>query len=273
MFGLGRSPLRILSQSSPFWQNWNSIEGEERERLDLANNCYSYAVGSLPAIIDTNNRSSEISAPQPGDASGTPKHVLGLVQHKSLPFWIRLAERDGLKRINVLGEALLPTLPRGYRLAAMVYSPKRHDYHWLRQEPDGLWSHKRGRHDPIAHDFSRQLIADPRRADLGDYDAPPLFFVVPQHGIEVRMKREWLTVFHQFDDYLKGDMNPLRDQSWNLANLIRDEIPQLSNHINELAANGSDADILQLWRCLADGAMQATPPYMQEVKIKAPAKP
>jgi len=253
MFGTSRSTIRALGQGNSFCAAWNAIEGKGREALDLANNCYSYAVGNLPAIVDTDKRTSEISAPQPGDASGLPKHILVLLQHKSLSFWIKLAERDGLKRLDVPKDALLPELGPGHRLVALVYSMRRHDYHWLRQEGDGLWSHKRGRHAPISHDFSRQLIVDPRRADLGDYDAPPVFFAVPKMGIEVRMKPDWLAVFHQFEDYLTGNIPELRRHSWIIANLVKRDLPRLSDYVADLAGHGPDDQVYAFWRHLADG--------------------
>lgn len=253
MFGLSRSWLKTLSHGSSFCFAWNTIPDDEREPLDLANNCYSYAVGLNAAIVDVSERTSEISAPQPGDASGLPKHVIVLLEHKSLPFWIKLAERDGLKRVDVPKDALLPELGRGHRLVALGYSMKRHDYHWLRAEPDGTWSHKRGRHAPQTHDFLRQPIIDPRRSDLGDYDAPLVFFAVPAGGIEVRMKKDWLEVFHRFEDYLTGNIPELRRHSWTLSNLVRREYPLLAEYVADLAAHGADDAVFALWQSLADG--------------------
>ena len=75
----------------------------------------------------------------------------------------------------------------GYFVAMVMkdHSHKQHtvrdiDYHWLRQNPDGTWSHKTPSTLPTNKDSDNNLIMDPRTANLGDYKHFVGFFFVPQ---------------------------------------------------------------------------------------------
>ena len=57
--------------------------------------------------------------------------------------------------------------PAGTYKVALVVSEG--DYHWYRQDADGLWSHKRGLNPVERTDYSGKLIIDPCIADRGDY--------------------------------------------------------------------------------------------------------
>jgi hypothetical protein len=56
----------------------------------------------------------------------------------------------------------------GYYLIALVIAPVGaiRDYHWLRQDDNGMWSHKPGFGDATNLDASHDPIADPRTCDL-----------------------------------------------------------------------------------------------------------
>ena len=57
--------------------------------------------------------------------------------------------------------------PAGTYKVALVASDS--DYHWYRQDSDGLWSHKRGLNPVERTDYSGNLIIDPYIADRGTY--------------------------------------------------------------------------------------------------------
>ena len=58
--------------------------------------------------------------------------------------------------------------PAGTYKVALVIAPGL-DYHWYRQDADGLWSHKRGLNPVERTDYSGNLIIDPYVADRGAY--------------------------------------------------------------------------------------------------------
>jgi len=53
----------------------------------------------------------------------------------------------------------------GYYLVALVTAPG-YDYHWLRQDANGMWSHKPGWSPATNRDSAGKLIHDPRTAKL-----------------------------------------------------------------------------------------------------------
>lgn len=231
---------------------WNDLA--RPEVLNLTNNCFSYACASIEAIIDAKSRAHAEATPQPGDSSGIPKNILLLLQYRSLPFWLGLAERDGLKRLDVAPHDPLPVLPKGQRLVALTYNPKYSDYHWLRQERDGFWTHKpdSGR-PPTRYDSQRQIITDPRRADLY-YDFPSFVFMsVPEKGIEVRMKKEWLKFFNSLDDATYGNYAILRHRLIDLSELVKDDFIVMSDYLKDLSRNGDEQELKLFWHHLRTG--------------------
>jgi len=57
--------------------------------------------------------------------------------------------------------------PEGSIKVALVISSS--DYHWYKQDADGLWSHKQGVYSVSRYDQSGHLIIDPQTADRGSY--------------------------------------------------------------------------------------------------------
>jgi len=245
---------RLLSSASDFvlCDEWNRLAVPEL--LNLGNNCYSYAVGNLDSITDLKSRAHAEATPQPGDASGIPKHILLLMQHRSMPFWLRLAERDGLRRLGVGPHDELPTLAPHERLVAMSYHLQNKDYHWLRRERNGLWTHKAdsGR-PPSWFDHNRQLITDPRRAELSLNYPGFVFFAAPVEGVEVRMQRPWLKFFNSLDDAAYGNYQVLRHRLHDLSALVEPDFPVMSDYLIDLAGHGDDMELRKFWKHLREG--------------------
>ena len=65
--------------------------------------------------------------------------------------------------------------PGTYRVALVVSDG---DYHWYRQDADGLWSHKRGNGPVKRKDSSEILIIDPDIANTLPYTSDPIYFEV-----------------------------------------------------------------------------------------------
>ena len=73
------------------------------------------------------------------------------------------AIRDGLKVINNPED-----VKNGKCLVALLIWPGK-DFHWLRRDANGNWSHKRGETAVSNKDDSQKIITDPKKADLGNY--------------------------------------------------------------------------------------------------------
>ncbi len=226
-----------------------------QDLLNNHNNCYSYAAGNLQSILDIKTRSHAEAAPQPGDGSGIPKNILLLLQYRSLAFWIRMAERDGLRRVPVRSSEPLPILSPYERLVALTYNAEKKDFHWLRREQNDLWTHKPGsRKPPTWYDEQRQLITDPRTAELWEYNTVCVFFAVPINGVEVRMKKDWLRFFNSLDGLVSGHIEEFRSRLVQLSGLVRKPFGVFAEYLIDLSRNGSDHEVKKFWRYLHEGA-------------------
>ncbi len=77
--------------------------------------------------------------------------------------------------------------PDGYYKIALALSSS--DYHWYRQNSDGLWSHKQGLYPVTNLDASNNLIIDPATADRGSYTTFVGYYaVIPWNNMYVGSK-------------------------------------------------------------------------------------
>jgi hypothetical protein len=88
---------------------------------------------------------------QPGDASGNP-----IASYSDISV-------DGI-RSRAIADGLSPTPIKGGYPVVLVVDPGV-DYHWYRQDDNGLWSHKPGSTPVINVDASGKLITDPGAAN------------------------------------------------------------------------------------------------------------
>jgi hypothetical protein len=132
----------------------------------LRNNCYSYAI-SHP----DNPPGWKLS---PGEKAGLGIAKEGKFDAKDLT---RLVEADGL-----LSAGQNPVPKQGYYLVAMFVIPQ-DDFHFVRQDNDGTWSHKPGDEEVTNLDFDGKPITDPRHAALGQYQFVSYFYV-PEGGLK-----------------------------------------------------------------------------------------
>lgn len=89
----------------------------------------------------------------------------------------------------------------GYYRVALFMRPARHDteniyegheFHYVRQNRDGTWSHKYGGLNVIDTDYGGRKITDPEKADMGAYNFTG-YFLVPQGGLDVGPPEEKAT--------------------------------------------------------------------------------
>lgn len=125
-----------------------------------SHNCYAYATGyyDLPAEKGCSEESCPISYPQPGLASGYPRW--SKVDGKRCPDLIARMMGD---IPEMKPSTFTKRCPRGMRKIVPVVAPK-DDYHFFRQDKDGMWSHKPGATHVTRLDSSRRPIYDPQLA-------------------------------------------------------------------------------------------------------------
>jgi hypothetical protein len=125
-----------------------------------SHNCFAYAFDylQLPESKDCTKDSCPIGYPQPGRASGYPKW--SKVKGKRCPDLIGrlLGDVPGMTFSTFEGRC-----PKGMRKIAPVVDEDE-DYHFYRQDSNGLWSHKPGATDVSRLDATKRLIYDPRLA-------------------------------------------------------------------------------------------------------------
>lgn len=129
-------------------------------------NCYTYAVNShIYAQYTYGN--TIIAAPiNPGMLSD-----VSIDSYTTTPTVLYTAAKADAAKVSpqYIFEPIEPyeTCPAGsYKIALFVDGDDNiTDYHWYRQDSDGLWSHKRGTTEVIRTDNSNKLIIDPRYAN------------------------------------------------------------------------------------------------------------
>ncbi len=120
-------------------------------------NCYSYALNAqvYPGTNIVWNM-------QPGAAAGYSSLTLSELTADNV---LRYVEAD-MAALNITFTRIDKDdiCEAGTYRVALVVAPYK-DYHWYRQDSNGLWSHKRGQTTPTNVDASGNLISDPKTAD------------------------------------------------------------------------------------------------------------
>ena len=114
--------------------------------IECCNNCYNYACNiRTDTFAQPGLASTGIGGPYYGDCDDVTNAALN----------------DGLQRCT---DACHPC----HHKVALVTVPGG-DYHWYRQDADGMWSHKMGQTPATNRDNSNNLITDPAMANRGAY--------------------------------------------------------------------------------------------------------
>jgi hypothetical protein len=146
---MGEQCHRYLPSFHP--ENWNASKAESQY-----NNCYAYAFRNMEL-----NRQSK---PQPGNLANVPE----VPPHEYT--CNRVFQNTRADHPGIFAWDDKTPCPCGHFKAMMVLDtggPKT-DFHYLRQDSNGLWSQKLGSGPATRLDASNKFITDPRRANL-DY--------------------------------------------------------------------------------------------------------
>lgn len=166
-----------LKTEIPLLERWDQARGYETHA-----NCYSYAVNDM----DRNDPGGTT----PGMISGVPvMSGKNVVDRESFDLYknnlIAVSQADGL--INIGSEIIRPQ--EGHYLVGLYarYPDDKYqeaDFHYIRQNSDGSWSHKAG-YSPVTNlDIDGKIIDDPRTANIENYEFIT-FFEVPRAGLNV----------------------------------------------------------------------------------------
>lgn len=148
-------------------------------------NCYDYAMNDLDRI---------------GVASGPNNDIVKMDGNKKdfevfLDDLMNGLRRDGVKLISPdeLPQWTQDGLQNGHYLVALYVRPQimddagktaGFDYHFIRQNSEGAFSHKRGPLEVEYRDNSGDIITDPIKANMGNYVFAG-FLAVPENGLDV----------------------------------------------------------------------------------------
>jgi|GEM_PF-3333116 len=146
------------SWTTPAYEPWYWNDGST---VQYNNNCYNYS----------NNRRTDTFA-QPGRASGA---MYTSITDSEVS---RGAISDGLEPTTAWGVS-----SSGKTKIALVIWPGA-DFHWYRQDSDGLWSHKPGGTQATNVDSSGALITNPETADRGPYTEFVGYFFTPSDQVQ-----------------------------------------------------------------------------------------
>ncbi len=146
--------LMIPNFEPVYW----SEDGFVRDR----NNCYNYA----------NNRRTDTYG-NPGEASGQPFEEMNCDDIEAAVL------RDGLEVCTGIDQPI----PAGKARVALCVDPGT-DFHWYREDRNGMWSHKAGKGKAQNSDNSGRPISDPEKADRGAYTDFCGFYFVDSDSIQ-----------------------------------------------------------------------------------------
>ena len=136
---------------------WNSMENGVKE----SHNCFAYAMNTVdPRMLKKclETESCNVDFPQPGYASGhTP------FSNQKEKGCVDMVSRLWGDNPKVRATTFDSVCGKGTSKIALIVDPKR-DYHFLRQDPDGYWSHKPGAMTVRRYDASGRPIIRPDRA-------------------------------------------------------------------------------------------------------------
>lgn len=170
----------LLNKNHPKYEpeRWN-----KDVLIRKSHNCYAYALNLINSnnrelcekyMIKENSKDCLPVRPQPGKYSGYLNEYKPIFI--SCDKIIRRMKKDNpmIKKLNT-GE----DCKDGYYKIALCCREDGLDYHFYRQDNNGLWSHKDGYKKATNKDCKRRIIKDPFIANRGDYKIFCGYFSVP----------------------------------------------------------------------------------------------
>jgi hypothetical protein len=155
--------LRYCPRKSPltgYEPTYNPTVYNDSKRIRESHNCFAYAFNhmDIPSMDKCNDKSCSVPFHQPGRASGYPKW--SKVKGKRCPDLLSRLKGDvkGIKLVNFTDKCPGKTSKIG------LVADEDQDYHFYRQDSNGLWSHKPGATKVTNLDATGRPIYDPALA-------------------------------------------------------------------------------------------------------------
>jgi hypothetical protein len=144
---------------------YNPSKYNKKRSIRESHNCFAYAFDyiDLPDKSKCDENSCDVPFHQPGYASGYPKW--GEIRTKRCPELIARLRGDIPGLITPIH--FHDKCPRNTSKVAVIKTRKNTDYHFVRQDNNGYWSHKPGGTEVTRLDASDRPIFRP---DLADWD-------------------------------------------------------------------------------------------------------
>lgn len=192
-YDLGNIPI-VDPSAHP---TYNPILWKSNSLIRNSTNCYAYA-------CDDPYNHAFLDKPQPGTYH--EESVNGQMTNRDVRYGV---ERDDQTRNHMQTKRLIPLISMrdetarqnrvaiantvGHYLIALFVA-RGVDYHWLRQDRNGLWSHKPGHSLATNLDASGNLIRDPRDCDMyypGCRYEFSTFYFAPKGGVRTASLGDW----------------------------------------------------------------------------------
>lgn len=120
-------------------------------------NCYDYAINHLNP--DQPKKSQPGRLELGNDLSGSEVSSCEFIEH-----------RLQMDHPEITNSTLTEPCPNGFHKIGLMVDPD-DDYHFIRQDNTGYWSHKPGNDLVTNRDFSGRLLLDPENADFNNTNA------------------------------------------------------------------------------------------------------
>jgi len=146
-----------LSGSEPDYQpqEWNLPDD-----LRKSHNCFTYAFNVWDEKKREDCKNGDCSFHQPGYAAG-----YGSFPSKKFKTCVDMVLRLKGDNKNFIKTTFLEKAPKGYSKIAIVVDPNA-DFHFIRQDSNGYWSHKPGQTNVTNLDSDGRLIFNPELANF-----------------------------------------------------------------------------------------------------------
>jgi hypothetical protein len=238
---------------------WN-----DNYKIKETHNCFAYAYNVVdPKQLEKcKDKNCDIPFPQPGMASGHEKFKSG--KPKTCP---NMAARLFGDNSNVKMSTFTEKCPVGTSKIALIVDEDE-DYHFLRQDSNGMWSHKPGARKVSNIDASGKKIYDPALADYNykknengylNYDNFCAYMCVPRitpvriktgGGKKIRggsTKKATVAVLYNRSNDDAINIESCHDEDW----LVLSNGPtQISGYELELVCSGPEYKLEQIIECL-----------------------